>query len=224
MYAGEGEKEEDYARNLPPHLLSQALRPALEQGKGAVVLAEEWQTPRAVIALDRLLRDAGLRERVTVFWNANSTFGFEGIEWATLRSAARTTTVSRYMKHRMRDRGIDALAIPNGLSAEAFEAVDPREFIGLYQRLRSYPVDEQRLRQLGRSTARRFAWSEVIERVLLPRVELERVALLGPRRARRLPPALQPYSIRSADGVPSRPRGSPTTRADLGGSRRGKRG
>jgi glycosyltransferase involved in cell wall biosynthesis len=339
VYAGEGEKEEDYARALPPHLLNDVLRPALEQGKGAVVLAEEWQTARAVIALDRLLRDAGLRERVTLFWNANNTFGFEGIDWAALRSAARITTVSRYMKHRMRELGIDALAIPNGLSAEAFETVDrravaalrasfrdrmlitkmarwdpdkawlaavetaaalkrvgwrpllvarggqgpygeivlgtarrlglrvvdrdagpgprglvdalrdnekldvvnlrshvapdarrvlfrasdavlansshepfglvgletmaaggiaftgcsgedyvmpgqnalvletgdPREFIGLYQQLRSDPAHGHQMRELGRWTARRFAWPEVIERVLMPRVELERV-------------------------------------------------
>jgi hypothetical protein len=29
--------------------------------------------------------------------------------------------------------------------------------------------------RLGRSTARHFAWPEVIQRVLLPRVELERM-------------------------------------------------
>jgi glycosyltransferase involved in cell wall biosynthesis len=62
-----------------------------------------------------------------------------------------------------------------GQNALVLETGDPREFIGLYQRLRSNPEDEQRLRKLGRSTARHFAWPEVIQRVLLPRVELERM-------------------------------------------------
>jgi len=338
VYAGELEKVEDYTRALPPRLFEEVLRPALERGQRGVVLAEEWQTARAVIGLDRLLRRAGLRERVALLWNANNTFGFEGIDWDALRRAARITTVSRYMKHRMRALGVDAVVIPNGLAADAFasvdrasvaslrarfrdrtlitkmarwdpdkawlaaletttalkrqgwrpilvarggggpygelvlrtakqlglrvadrdpgpgpatlvralrdvgdvdvvnlgsyvgsaarrvlfrashavlansshepfglvgletmavggiactgcsgedyvlagqnalvlETADPREFISLYQRLRSDPVHEQRLREMGRLTARRFAWSEVIERVLLPRVELER--------------------------------------------------
>jgi glycosyltransferase involved in cell wall biosynthesis len=71
----------------------------------AVVLAEEWQTGDAVLQLDALLRRAGLRERVTIFWDANNTFGFERIDWPRLASAATIVTVSRYMKHRMRAHG-----------------------------------------------------------------------------------------------------------------------
>lgn len=124
VYAGEGAKESDYASSLPLHLLTEVLGPALEVGDHAVVLAEEWQTARAVLQLDRLLRQANLRDRVTILWNANNTFGFEGIDWNALARAARITTVSRYMKHRMRELGVDALVIPNGLADDAFEPVD----------------------------------------------------------------------------------------------------
>jgi glycosyltransferase involved in cell wall biosynthesis len=124
VYAGEFAKEADYALALPPRLLERFVRPALERGEHPVILAEEWQTARAVLHLHSLLCDAGLRHRVTIFWNANNTFGFEGIDWTALRRAACITTVSRYMKHRMRERGVDAIVIPNGLAADAYAAVD----------------------------------------------------------------------------------------------------
>lgn len=136
VYAGEFEKESDYATALPPHLFVEALRPAVNTGDHVVVLAEEWQTVRAVLHLDRLLRRTGLREQVTILWNANNTFGFEGIDWGALAKAARITTVSRYMKHRMRNLGVDALVIPNGLSDDAFAPVDRHAAAALRARFR----------------------------------------------------------------------------------------
>jgi len=131
VYAGEVEKEADYAMALPPQLLAQVLRPTLETGDHAVVLAEEWQTVRAVLHLDALLRTLGLRERVTILWNANNTFGFEGINWPALSQAAQITTVSRYMKHRMRESGVDALVIPNGLTDDAFARANGKAVLAL---------------------------------------------------------------------------------------------
>jgi glycosyltransferase involved in cell wall biosynthesis len=75
--------------------------------------------------LDWLLRRARLRERVSIFWNANNTFGFERIDWARLAAAATIVTVSRYMKHCMRAYGVDAVVIPNGLGPESFTEPDP---------------------------------------------------------------------------------------------------
>jgi glycosyltransferase involved in cell wall biosynthesis len=66
------------------------------------------------------LRQAGVRQQVTIFWNANNTFGFERIDWGRLAPAAVITTVSRYMKHLMWGLGVDPLVIPNGLAADAF--------------------------------------------------------------------------------------------------------
>jgi glycosyltransferase involved in cell wall biosynthesis len=124
VYDGELGKSAEFARSLPPYLTEEFLIPRVRQGRRAVVLAEEWQTVDAVFHLDYLLRTAGVRDRVSILWNANNTFGFERIPWDRLSAAAIITTVSRYMKHRMKPLGVDALVIPNGLSADAFEPPD----------------------------------------------------------------------------------------------------
>src|SRR5687767_1428100 len=125
VYDGENGKVDDYAASLPPRLLED-LRPRLARGARAVILAEEWHTVHAVLHLDWLLRAAHLRDRVAILWNANNTFGFDRIPWAELSRAAVITTVSRYMAHGMRARGVEALVVPNGLSDDAFEKVDRR--------------------------------------------------------------------------------------------------
>jgi glycosyltransferase involved in cell wall biosynthesis len=127
VYDGEWGKVNDYAASLPPYLVSMVLtRHLLALNARAVVLAEEWHTAPAVLHLHDLLRRAGIRERVSIFWNANNTFGLEHIDWARLGRAATITTVSRYMRYRMWSHGVDPLVIPNGLSPEAYAASDPR--------------------------------------------------------------------------------------------------
>ena len=131
VYDGEEPKSDDYAKSLPPWVLPR-MAPRLLKGGRAVVLAEEWHTANAVIHLDHLLRGAGLRDRVSIFWNANNTFGFDRIEWPRLEAACVITTVSKYMKQWMLSRlGVDAVVIPNGIEPSAFGRVDPgmvREF------------------------------------------------------------------------------------------------
>jgi glycosyltransferase involved in cell wall biosynthesis len=118
VYDGEEGKRVDYATSLPPFLCDELLLPHLLQGKRAVILAEEWHTVDAVIHLDWLLRTAGVRHQVKIFWNANNTFAFERIDWGQLAQAATITTVSRYMKHLMQGLGVNPLVIPNGLSTD----------------------------------------------------------------------------------------------------------
>jgi glycosyltransferase involved in cell wall biosynthesis len=118
VYDGEEEKRADYAASLPPFLLREALLPHLRQGGTAVILAEEWHTVDAVLHLDWLLRQAGVRSHVTILWNANNTFSFDRIDWGRLAEAAIITTVSRYMKHLLQGLGVNALVIPNGLAAD----------------------------------------------------------------------------------------------------------
>jgi len=124
VYDGEEGKRIDYAASLPPFLMKE-LSPHLAQGGFAVILAEEWQTADAVLHLDWLLRRAGVRDQVAILWNANNTFGFDRIDWERLATASTVTTVSRYMKHRMREWGAEALVIPNGLTADAFTPPAP---------------------------------------------------------------------------------------------------
>ncbi len=120
VYDGEEGKQREYASTLPPYLMRNVLSPHLRRGGHAVVLAEEWQTVNAVIHLDWLLRLAGSRDEVAMFWNANNTFGFGDIEWPKLGEAAEITTVSHYMRKVMQPWGVDPLVVHNGLSPEAF--------------------------------------------------------------------------------------------------------
>jgi glycosyltransferase involved in cell wall biosynthesis len=122
VYDGEVGKERDYSASLPPFLLREYLRPALARGERVAVLAEEWHTAHATLHLDGLLRGAGLRERASLFWNANNSFGFERIAWSELSRAATVTTVSRYMRQRMWPLGVDPIVVPNGLGPEAYTA------------------------------------------------------------------------------------------------------
>jgi glycosyltransferase involved in cell wall biosynthesis len=124
VYDGEVGKASELARSLPPHLVQEFLTPHISEGGQTVVLAEEWQTVDAVLHLDYLLRAAKLRDRVSILWNANNTFGFDRIPWDRLSAAAIVTTVSRYMKYQMRGLGVDPLVIPNGLSGDAFVPPD----------------------------------------------------------------------------------------------------
>lgn len=124
VYDGEAGKHADFTRTVPPHIAQQWLLPHLRAGGRAVVLAEEWHTVDAIRHLHALLEQAGLRDRAALLWNANNTFGFDRIDWRALASAARITTVSRYMKHLMWTLGVDPIVIPNGLPGDAFDPPD----------------------------------------------------------------------------------------------------
>lgn len=126
VYDGEKSKAHDYATSLPPYLMREVLLPHLRQGERAVVLAEEWHTANAVLHLDHLLRAEGVRDQVCMLWNANNTFGFDGIQWQGLNQASVVTTVSRYMRHLMLPHGVDPLVFPNGLAPECFVNPDQR--------------------------------------------------------------------------------------------------
>ena len=119
VYDGELPKGTEYARTLPRHLMPRFLVPHFRRGGHAVILAEEWQTAEAVIELDRRLRRAGGRERVTMLWNANNLFGFDRIPWSELSGAATITTVSRMMRLRMEPTGVAALVVTATAAAAA---------------------------------------------------------------------------------------------------------
>jgi len=75
-------------------------------------------------------------------------------------------------------------AVP-GHNALVLHSGDPREFLGLFSALRRETGHEQELRRAGIATARRYAWSRVLERVFLPGLELPGVHPQPP--PRRLP-------------------------------------
>lgn len=136
VYDGEEGKLADYGGSLPPFLVREVLAGHLAGGGRAVVLAEEWHTAEAVTYLHRLLQEEGLRDRVSLLWNANNTFGFHRIDWTALSQAATVTTVSRFMKQQLWRFGIDPMVIPNGLPADAFDQPERCAVLELRQRFR----------------------------------------------------------------------------------------
>lgn len=115
VYDGEHGKSDDYRTSVPPFVVDSVVEPAARRGETVLVLAEDWQTAGAAIELDRLLRERGLRDRAILLWNANNTYGFDSMDWGALTRAARVTTVSKYMKFELQQRGIQSLVIPNGI-------------------------------------------------------------------------------------------------------------
>jgi glycosyltransferase involved in cell wall biosynthesis len=91
------------------------IAPALAIGSNVVVLGEEWQTAATMNQISDSLYYRGLRDRVVMLWNANNTFGFHRINWGALAFASTITTVSRYMKFKMWERGQNPVVIPNGI-------------------------------------------------------------------------------------------------------------
>jgi glycosyltransferase involved in cell wall biosynthesis len=117
VYDGEWGKVEDYRRSVPPHILHAHLKPAYMRGDSLVVLAEEWQTAEACIALRGLADRDGSGRAMDILWNANNVYGFERIDWPRLERATTITTISRWMKHMMAAVGREPLIIPNGIPA-----------------------------------------------------------------------------------------------------------
>lgn len=140
VYDGEERKADDYAKSLPPHLVREHIMAHARKGGRVAVLAEEWHTAHAVLHLDWLLTRAGIRDNVHILWNANNTFGFNLIDFDRLNEASTITTVSRYMKYRMRPLGIDPLVIPNGLEADAFVAPEREALVEMHSRFIDRPL------------------------------------------------------------------------------------
>ena len=124
VYDGQWGKIQDYTRSAPPWIVDAIVRPAAERNERVLVLAEDWQVVPAVFELNHALHRAGLRDRVTMAWNANNTYGFDTIDFPALAGAAHVTAVSRFMKFELGLRGAQALVIPNGIPERIFADVN----------------------------------------------------------------------------------------------------
>ncbi len=146
VYDGELQKVRDYTESVPAFVVDEIVAPAKRAGSRVLVIAEEWQTAGATIALDALLRARGLRDDVTILWNANNTYGFERIDWDALRAAASIVTVSKYMKFELAQIGVPALVVPNGIADRLLDG-PPRELVA---RLRAALHGKPALVKVGR--------------------------------------------------------------------------
>jgi glycosyltransferase involved in cell wall biosynthesis len=132
VYDGEDEKVADFTDSVPAFVVDSVVAAAAENGKRVLVIGEEWQTARAMVVLDARLRAAGLRDRATLLWNANNTYGFDRIEWDALRRAATITTISKYMKFELASYGVPSLVVPNGISESLLDG-PPREVVAAFR-------------------------------------------------------------------------------------------
>jgi glycosyltransferase involved in cell wall biosynthesis len=124
-YDGEYEKITDLNASLPHHVVEHIVAPAAARGERVLVMAEEWQMADVAIAIDRQLRERGLRDTATILWNANNTYGFERVNWDALQHAAAITAVSKYMKFELGKWNVPALVIPNGIDESLLRGADP---------------------------------------------------------------------------------------------------
>ncbi len=122
VYQGEEAKLINFNDSIPWFVASEVLAPAINQGKLAVIIAEEWHTAETLCRLSDLLHVMGLRHRAVLMWNANNLYGFHRIDWGRLGFVSTITTVSKYMKHRMWAYGLNPLVIPNGIPDRFLEA------------------------------------------------------------------------------------------------------
>jgi glycosyltransferase involved in cell wall biosynthesis len=160
VYAGEQGKVDDFSSSVPGFVTNEIVAPAAERGERVLIVAEEWQTTRAVMALDAQLRARGLRGAATIVWNANNTYGFDRIDFVALRRAAAITTVSKYMKFELALRGVASLVIPNGIHEELLEG-PPRELVA---RLRAALRGKPSLVKVGRFDADKN-WLQAVDAV-----------------------------------------------------------
>jgi glycosyltransferase involved in cell wall biosynthesis len=124
VYEGENQKILDFNQSVPSYLIDRLVKPAIQEDGIVFILGEEWHTAEAMCIISDQLRNAGLRDKVIMFWNANNTFGFDRIDWGHLRDSSTITTVSRYMRHIMWGIGLNPLVIPNGIPESLLTKVD----------------------------------------------------------------------------------------------------
>ncbi|MFH1415168.1 MAG: glycosyltransferase family 4 protein [Elusimicrobiota bacterium] len=121
VYDGEENKLRDFKGSVPYFVTDNIVRPAVNDNKTVVIMAEEWHTADTVVALSEHLYYNGLRDKVMLLWNANNIYSFHRINWGALNFVANITTVSKYMKHQMWNWGINPTVIPNGIPDNFFK-------------------------------------------------------------------------------------------------------
>ena len=139
VYDGEVEKLYDYNETVPWSVLDEVVRPAAQADRHVFLLAEDWHTAEVLSRCSDILHGSGLRDRVTLVWNANNPMGFERVNWGRLAFTSNLTTVSRYMKHYMWGLGQNPMVIPNGIPASLLEPVSPEAPQALRQALGATP-------------------------------------------------------------------------------------
>ena len=124
VYDGEEHKLYDYNETVPYHVYQEIAAPAIAAGKIVVVIGEDWHTAEALNRVSDLLHWHNLRHRAILMWNCNSLMSLHRINWGRLNYTSTITTVSRYMKHKLWEYGVNPLVIPNGIPHRFLDPVE----------------------------------------------------------------------------------------------------
>lgn len=132
VYDGEEQKLYDYNESVPYHIYNEIARPALAEEKLVVIMGEDWHTAEVMCRTSDLLHWFGVRQKMLMLWNLNSLMSLQRIDWERLNFVTTLCTVSKYMKHKMWNFGVNPLVIPNGIPTRYLDSVDQKNV----QRLR----------------------------------------------------------------------------------------
>ena len=124
VYDGEEQKLYDYNESVPYHIYNEIVRPATAEDKLVVIMGEDWHTAEVISRTSDLLHWFGVRQKVVMLWNLNSLMSLNRINWGRLNFVTTLCTVSKYMKHKMWDYGVNPLVIPNGIPRRYLTPVD----------------------------------------------------------------------------------------------------
>jgi glycosyltransferase involved in cell wall biosynthesis len=136
VYDGEEAKLKDYNDSVPLHIYNDIVRPAQAEGKTVVIMGEDWHTSETICRISDLLYWYGLRHKVLILWNLNSLMSLHRINWGRLSFVSTLCTVSKYMKHKMWNYGVNPLVIPNGIPARHLTPVNPKDVKRLHEIVR----------------------------------------------------------------------------------------
>ncbi len=124
VYDGEEAKLFDYNESVPYHIYNEIVRPAVAENKTVVIMGEDWHTAEVITRTSDLLNWYGVRQKALILWNLNSLMSLYRINWGRLSYVSTLCTVSKYMKHRMWNLGVNPLVIPNGIPTRHLNPVD----------------------------------------------------------------------------------------------------
>ncbi|MBV9617426.1 MAG: glycosyltransferase family 4 protein [Ktedonobacteraceae bacterium] len=124
VYDGEEQKLYDFNDSVPYYIYNDVVRPALSEGKTVVIMGEDWHTAEVMCRTSDVLHWFGVRNNVLMLWNLNSLMSLHRINWGRLNFVTTLCTVSKYMKHKMWNLGVNPLVIPNGIPTRHLEPVN----------------------------------------------------------------------------------------------------
>jgi glycosyltransferase involved in cell wall biosynthesis len=126
VYDGEEQKLYDYNESVPYHIYNEIVRPAVAEKKLVVIMGEDWHTAEVMCRTSDLLHWFGVRQKTLLLWNLNSLMSLHRIDWGRLNFVTTLCTVSKYMKHKMWNYGVNPLVIPNGIPRRYLDEVDEK--------------------------------------------------------------------------------------------------